>query len=44
MISRRTFLRLSGATVLAGAGLSSYAFAVEPWMRLVVTPYRLTPP
>ena len=44
MISRRSFLKLTGATVAAGAGLSSYAFAVEPWMRLAVTPYRLALP
>ncbi|KAB2871360.1 MAG: metallophosphoesterase [Bauldia sp.] len=44
MISRRAFLKLSGATMVAGVGLSSYAFAIEPWYRLLVTPYRLTPP
>lgn len=44
MISRRSFLRLAGATAVAGVGLSSYAFAIEPHFRLLATPYRLTPP
>ena len=30
--------------MVAGLGLSSYALAIEPWMRLDVTRYRLTPP
>jgi len=44
MLSRRSFLKLTGFTALAGFGLSSYAFAIEPRFRLVVTRYRLTPP
>jgi uncharacterized protein len=44
MLSRRAFLKLTGFTALAGFGLSSYAFAIEPRFRLVVTRYRLTPP
>ncbi len=44
MISRRAFLKLTGLTALAGLGLSSYAFAIEPRFRLEVTRYRLTPP
>ncbi|MCB1496359.1 MAG: metallophosphoesterase [Bauldia sp.] len=44
MISRRSFLKLTGLTALAGLGLSSYAFAIEPRFRLEVTRYRLTPP
>lgn len=44
MFSRRAFLRLLGGTVAAGAGLFSYAFAIEPRYRLVTTTYRFTPP
>ena len=44
MLSRRSFLKLAGFTALAGLGLSSYAFAIEPRFRLVVTRYRFTPP
>ncbi len=44
MLSRRSFLKLTGFTALAGLGLTSYAFAIEPRFRLVVTRYRLTPP
>lgn len=44
LFSRRSFLKLFGATVLAGVGLSSYALAIEPRLRLAVTHYRLTPP
>ncbi|MCB1486650.1 MAG: metallophosphoesterase [Bauldia sp.] len=44
MISRRNFLKLTGLTALAGLGLGSYAFAIEPRFRLEVTHYRLTPP
>lgn len=44
MFSRRTFLRSLGAGAASSLGLSGYAFAVEPRFRLVVTPYRLTPP
>jgi uncharacterized protein len=44
MISRRSVLRLLGATVVGTIGFASYAFAIEPRYRLVVTPYRLRPP
>lgn len=44
MFSRRTFLRTLGVGAASSIGLSGYAFAVEPRFRLVVTPYRLTPP
>jgi len=44
MISRRSFLRLFGGALAAGAGLFSYAFAIEPRYRLVIKAYRFTPP
>ncbi len=45
MFSRRTFLRTFGFGAASALGLSSsYAVGVEPRFRLVVTPYRLTPP
>ena len=44
MLSRRTFLKTIGLGALGVVGLSSYAFAIEPRFRLVVTRYRLTPP
>lgn len=44
MISRRTFLRTMGLGAAAVVGLSSYAFAIEPRFRLVVTRYRVSPP
>ena len=44
LFSRRSFLKLFGATGLAGLSLSSYAVAIEPRIRLVVTRYRLMPP
>ncbi len=44
MISRRTFLKAVGAVFVAGIGLGSYAFGVEPVLRMNVTRYRLTPP
>jgi uncharacterized protein len=43
MFSRRTFLRTVGLGAASSLGLSTYAFAVEPRFRLVVTPYRLMP-
>jgi predicted MPP superfamily phosphohydrolase len=43
MLTRRSFLALAGAGIMAPAGLSSYAFAVEP-RRLLVTPYHVVPP
>ncbi len=44
MISRRSLLKTAGLAALGTLGLSSYAFAIEPRFRLVVTRYRLTPP
>ena len=44
MFSRRTFLRVFGLGAISSFGLSSYGFAIEPRFRLVVTPYRVTPP
>lgn len=43
MLSRRTFLKTVGLGALGVVGLTSYAFAIEPRFRLVVTRYRLTP-
>jgi uncharacterized protein len=43
-MNRRDLFRLAGATAFIGAGLGSYAFAIEPRFRLEVTRYRLTPP
>ena len=44
MFSRRSLLRLFGATLFASFSLASYAFAFEPRFRLAVTRYRLRPP
>lgn len=44
MLSRRAFFRLFGGAVAAGAGLFSYAFAIEPRFRLDTTKYAFTPP
>jgi len=44
VLTRRTFLTSFAAASAGTVGMSSYAFAVEPRFRLVVTPYRLTPP
>jgi uncharacterized protein len=44
MYSRRSLLRLLGATVFASFSLASYAFAIEPRFRLAVARYRLRPP
>ena len=44
MFSRRAFLRTLGLGAVSTLGLTSYGFAIEPRFRLVVTPYRLTPP
>ncbi len=43
MITRRTLLKLFGATVLSGVALGSYAFGIEPGLRLRVQRYALTP-
>lgn len=44
MISRRSLLKLFGATLVGGLGLGGYAFAFEPRFRLEVVRYRLRPP
>ena len=44
MLSRRTLLKTVGLGALGFLGLSSYAFAIEPRFRLVVTRYRLALP
>ena len=44
VITRRSFLKLTGAAAISSVGLGSYAFAVEPGLMLDVTPYRLRPP
>ena len=44
MLSRRSFLKLSGLAAVSVMGFSSYAFAIEPRFRLALTPYRLAPP
>jgi len=43
-IGRRAFLQSAAGAVWAAGGLGSYAFAVEPGLRLKVTSYRVTPP
>ena len=44
MLSRRTFLKSIGLGGVGVFGLSSYAFAIEPRYRLVVTSYSLALP
>ncbi len=44
VFSRRTFLKTIGLGALGFVGLTSYAFAIEPRFRLVVTRYRLNLP
>ncbi len=44
MFSRRNFLKTLGLGALGFVGLTSYALAIEPRFRLVVTRYRLTLP
>ncbi len=44
MLSRRSFMKSAALAAIGVTGLSSYAFAIEPLYRLVVTRYRLTPP
>jgi hypothetical protein len=44
VLSRRTFLKTIGLGALGVVGLSSYAFAIEPRFRLVVTRYRVALP
>jgi len=43
-VSRRLFLQGAGTFAWAMAGVSSYAFAFEPGLRLDVTSYELSPP
>ena len=43
MLNRRTLLTGAGAFGLATAGLGSYAFGIEPALRMGVTRYRVTP-
>jgi len=44
IVSRRHFLLGAGGLALGTAGLGSYAFAIEPGLRLDVTSYNLIPP
>jgi uncharacterized protein len=44
MISRRTFFKWIGGVATSGFALGSYAFAIEPGLRLSVTRYAFTPP
>jgi len=43
MITRRQFLIGAGATAAASVGLGSYAFAIEPMLRLAVADYEIAP-
>lgn len=43
MATRRQFLLAAGGSLVAGAGLGGYAFAIEPVFRLAVTRYDVTP-
>lgn len=43
MITRRTFLKTLGATVLGGLSLTGYAFGIEPF-RLRIQNYKFSPP
>jgi uncharacterized protein len=44
MLNRRTFMKWLGRAVIAGAGLTTYAFAIEPGFRLRTVTYAFTPP
>jgi predicted MPP superfamily phosphohydrolase len=44
VLTRRAFITSFGAAAFGVVGTTSYAFAIEPRFRLVVTPYRVTPP
>ena len=44
MLTRRTLLKTVGLAALGATGGASYAFAIEPRFRLVVTRYRLDLP
>jgi predicted MPP superfamily phosphohydrolase len=43
MITRRTFLRFLSGIVAAGAATSAYGIVIEPFYRMQVTRYALTP-
>lgn len=43
MISRRTFLRRAAGLLAGSAALGSYAFGFEPYFRLAVAHYQLSP-
>ncbi|MCF3638424.1 metallophosphoesterase [Rhizobium sp. TRM95111] len=43
MLTRRSFLKAIGGSTLVGLALGSYAFAVEPLVRLRIARYRLQP-
>jgi uncharacterized protein len=44
MLNRRTFMKWLGHLVVAGASVSTYAFAIEPGFRLRTVTYAFTPP
>jgi predicted MPP superfamily phosphohydrolase len=44
MLSRRLFLQGAGAALFGATSLGSYAFAIEPGLRLGVTSYHVEPP
>jgi uncharacterized protein len=44
MISRRSFFKWLSGLAASGASLGTYAFAIEPGIRLSVTRYAFTPP
>lgn len=44
MLTRRSFIKLLGGVLAAGVGTASYAFGIEPGLRLVITRYALQPP
>lgn len=43
MITRRSFLRATGAALASGIGFAGYAFGYEPRHRLAVTRYSISP-
>ena len=43
MFNRRLFLKGAGGLVLGSTGLATYAFGVEPGLRLGVTRYKISP-
>ncbi|MGE4247249.1 MAG: metallophosphoesterase [Parvibaculaceae bacterium] len=44
MLTRRSFLKLVGGVLTAGVGTASYAFGIEPALRLTTTRYAVEPP